>query len=71
MEYLELASAAVKLKSVAVGENQDGEIILLYPILKAGDVVRVDTFQDNGWIRVNLYHEDGTVEEMYKKDSML
>jgi len=28
---------------------------------------RVETFQHNGWCRINVYWEDGTIEEMYEK----
>ena len=71
MGYEELATEAVTLDCVVIGDNQDGEPVLLYPISKRGDVVRVDTFQDNGWIRSNYFHEDGTVEEMFRKDGAL
>lgn len=32
------------------------------------DKIFVDTYQRNGWIRKNVYHRDGTIEETYEKD---
>ena len=32
------------------------------------DKIFVDTYQSNGWIRKNIYHRDGTIEETYEKD---
>lgn len=32
-----------------------------------GHFYRLDTLQDNGWIRVNEYYEDGTITEIYER----
>lgn len=33
-----------------------------------GNIIwKISTFQDNGWLRINRYHNDGTVEESYEK----
>lgn len=29
---------------------------------------KLQTRQENGWVRINIYWEDGTVEEMYEKE---
>lgn len=31
------------------------------------DYLKTSTSQSNGWIRVNVYHKDRTVEEYYDK----
>lgn len=27
----------------------------------------IKTFQENGWVRINVYYRDGTEEELYRK----
>jgi hypothetical protein len=51
-------------KSMYFGENEDGErvAISIFP-----DRIVVDTYQENGWCRINTYHRDGTREETYKR----
>lgn len=44
------------------GKNTEGERVLI-SINK--DNVTVETFQANGWVRVNSYHRDGTIEETF------
>ena len=45
------------------GENENGETILIsiFP-----DKIVLETFQDNGWTRINHYHRDGMIEELYE-----
>lgn len=31
-------------------------------------IKQVTTLQDNGWTRIDRYHEDGTEEELYEKE---
>ena len=45
------------------GENENGENIII-SIFK--DRITVETFQHNGYCRVNHYHPDGTIEELYE-----
>lgn len=48
-----------------MSENDDGE----FTWASIGkDRIDVETLQSNGWTRVNIYHRDGTTEELYKKD---
>ena len=47
-----------------VGENGIGESTI---IEKGKDFYTVSTCQRNGWIHVETYHKDGTVEEEYTK----
>lgn len=46
------------------GKNADDEnvVISVFP-----DKIIVETFQSNGWVRENVYHTDGTAEELYNK----
>ena len=46
------------------GKNSDGCNVV---IDKCEDYYAIETFQKNGWIRVEIYHKDGTVEEEYTK----
>lgn len=36
-------------------------------VQRTHDYIRLDTFQDNGWIRVNEYYPDGTITETYER----
>ena len=33
----------------------------------ASEYLKTSTLQNNGWIRVNMYHKDHTVEKYYDK----
>ena len=46
------------------GTNADGTDII---IERGSDYYKVSTIQDNDWIRINYYHEDGTIEETYTR----
>lgn len=46
------------------GKNEDNENIL---ISINEHNITVQTFQNNGWLRTNIYHDDGTIEELYDK----
>lgn len=48
-----------------VGENEDGETVMVEP---TRNFVRVTTYQDNGWIRVSDYGKDGYVTDTYTRD---
>lgn len=47
-----------------VGVNETGEKVVV-SIDEESACVR--TLQDNGWMRINIYHKDGTEEEMFQK----
>lgn len=50
-------------------QNQDGEFVEVNKAMNAdGKLYRAITYQNNGWIRTNVYYEDGNVDELYKKD---
>lgn len=49
-------------KTPFFGENAEGEKIMISVF---NDHIVTDTYQKNGWIRRNNYHEDGTSEELF------
>ena len=52
-------------KTMYPGTNEHGEdvYISIFP-----DRIVTSTTQSKGWIRKNIYHRDGTREEMYERD---
>lgn len=48
--------------------NEDGENVIV-GFQKFGDesAYVLTTYQNNGWSRTNIYHEDGTYEELYDR----
>lgn len=50
------------------GTNDSGETVIISAGSSDGEeFYRLDTYQHNGWIRVNNYYEDGTVDETYER----
>ncbi len=51
-------------KTMYPGTNENGEAVYIsiFP-----DRIVVDTHQINDWTRRNIYHRDGTREELYEK----
>ena len=52
-----------EMKPMLLGKNEDGEMVSVYIF---ENVIGVQTFQNNHWIRKNYYHRDGTVEELFE-----
>lgn len=52
-----------------MGVNEDGEVVCVSvsQFTDEGAVFKVESLQKNDWLRINHYHQDGTVEETYKK----
>ena len=68
INYEGISSAGIKLPALMVNsDNEPVEISCLED--EDGKRYKVITYQSNGWNRTNYYWEDGTVEELYKKDS--
>lgn len=44
--------------------NENGETVILE--ITPG-FLKTSTYQNNDWIRINIYHKDRTVEETYEK----
>lgn len=49
-------------------ENEDKERVVIEK-LRNGDMkyYQLSTFQNNDWVRVNRYYEDGSFDETYEK----
>ena len=49
-------------RTMGIGKNEDGEMTTssVYQ-----DKIIIDTYQNNGWVRRNIYHRDGTREELF------
>lgn len=48
--------------------NEDKEVVVVEEGCREGErFFRLTTAQHNDWCRINVYWEDGTVEEMYRK----
>lgn len=59
-----LCSAADRIPLPLVGKNEEGETVMaevLHQFLK------MTTYQSNGWIRINYFYPDGTIEEMFDR----
>lgn len=46
------------------GKDEDGNIVI---VSIDEELASIRTFQSNGWIRINIYHKDGTNEELYER----
>ena len=51
-----------ELKNILAGENENGESVTIS--VEAERITTV-TLQENGWVRRNIYHFDGTREELF------
>ena len=61
---IELMKRADEFDSACSGKNKNGENVL---ISVNHDNITVETFQNNGWIRKNVYWECGMSEELYER----
>lgn len=61
---VKLMDRAYEFDSMCDGENAEGERVL---ISVNRDNITVQTFQDNGWMRENIYWRDCTVEELFHR----
>ena len=59
---ISLMDRADEFNDMILGKNSDGENTII-SINK--DNITIETNQSNGWIRENIYHRDGTVEELF------
>ena len=49
-------------ETAMIGRNSDDEMTM---VSISKDMVVLETYQKNHWVRKNYYHRDGTVEEMF------
>lgn len=71
MTYKDIDSKMATLGAVPMmGTNSEGEVVITE---KNGEdengfpTYKVSTSQANGWLRVNVYWKDGTVEEYFER----
>ena len=53
-----------------LGKNEDGESVIVSAITNIFDgstAFKLETAQDNGWMRINIFYQDGTSEELYER----
>ena len=69
MTYNEIKKMVEGKALPIMGENQDGEpVIIEEGRSEAGHFYRLTTAQHNNWCRINVHYEDGSTDEIYKKD---
>ena len=64
--YFEIKDLVKDKELPLCGTNDDGEAVVI-EWSNDYNAYKVATLQHNGWVRVNYYYEDGTVEEIYEK----
>lgn len=63
-DYEEMVAKYGLIEETKIGKNEDGEYVVV-SIDKECACIR--TLQKNGWMRINIYHKDGTIEEMFER----
>lgn len=65
MTYEDLLQFVDEEELPVIGRWEDSEeLMLVYP--SNGDCIMTRTFQNNGWIRRNVFWKDGVVEEIFE-----
>lgn len=68
MQYQELRKITEGKDLPMFGKTEDNEIVIIEGGASEGErFFRTTTVQHNDWCRVNIYWENGTIEETYKK----
>lgn len=63
-QLTQMINMANRFDMPLVGENEDGEMVMTEA---TSEFVRIVTYQQNGWVRVNYFYPDGTIEELYER----
>lgn len=51
-------------------QNDSGELVSIrYKSDEDGNRFKILTYQNNGWTRINIYWQNGTIEEYYHKEN--
>lgn len=68
MDYKKLEEITKDKTLPLTAENEDKERVVIEK-LHNGDMkyYQLSTFQNNDWVRVNRYYEDGSFDETYEK----
>lgn len=64
LQLTQMIDMADRFDMPLVGENGDGEMVMTEA---TSEFVKITTYQHNGWVRVNYFYTDGTVDELYEK----
>ena len=68
MNYQEIEELVDGENLPLIGKNEDEETVFVEAVIFDEEIrYKITTLQKNGWDRINYYHEDGTVEELFKK----
>ena len=59
-----LCDRADRIPMPLVGENEDGEMEMIEVLPQ---FLKMTTYQSNGWIRINYFYTDGTIEELFDR----
>lgn len=65
-QNLEIFCSQTELPGTAVTPNDENVIVSREPY-EDSYCYRLDTYQNNNWIRVNRYYPDGSIDETYVK----
>lgn len=65
-EQLKQETQGMEFPLYGENENEESQIIEIGTNEELGRFFRLTTFQHNGWTRINIYYEDGTVEEIFE-----
>ena len=62
--YEEMVDKYGLIEEYRMGKDEDGD-----PVMVSIDdtCASIRTFQKNGWVRINVYYKDGTVEELFER----
>ena len=68
MNFRKLDEMTKGKKLPFTAENENGERVIIEKGYN-GDLkyYRLATFQNNDWIKINCYYEDGSIDETYKR----
>lgn len=68
LDYSEIKKLTEGREFPITAKNEDGENVIIEIGYVDGEMLfAVTTAQTNGWLRINTYWADGTIEETYKK----
>ena len=68
MNYQKLEEMTKGKTLPLMAENENGECVMLEKGHNGNlKYYQLSTFQNNDWIRINRYYEDGSIDETYEK----
>ncbi|MBR3740974.1 MAG: hypothetical protein IKN04_11070 [Clostridia bacterium] len=68
MDYKTIEKQTAGKTFPVMGSNENDELVVIVPGKdEAGNFFKVNTCQSNGWIRTNLFYENGDTCESYHR----